>query len=49
MDGGIWIENGTGLWQSYNKDTANISAVGGSQSHNNIQPYITVYMWKRIQ
>ena len=20
---------------------------GGSQSHNNIQPYITVYMWKR--
>lgn len=21
---------------------------GGSQSHNNLQPYITVYMWKRI-
>ena len=20
---------------------------GGNQSHNNIQPYITVYMWKR--
>lgn len=22
--------------------------VGGSQPHNNLQPYITVYMWKRI-
>ena len=22
--------------------------VGGSESHNNLQPYITVYMWKRI-
>ncbi len=21
---------------------------GGSQAHNNIQPYITVYMWKRV-
>lgn len=23
------------------------SLVGGNQSHNNIQPYITVYYWKR--
>lgn len=23
-------------------------SIGGSQPHNNIQPYITVYMWKRI-
>lgn len=23
------------------------SARGGNQSHNNLQPYITVYMWKR--
>ena len=21
---------------------------GGNKTHNNIQPYITVYMWKRI-
>ena len=22
--------------------------VGGSSAHNNLQPYITVYMWKRV-
>ncbi len=26
----------------------NVSETGGSIAHNNIQPYITVYMWKRI-
>ena len=24
-----------------------VSSVGGGQSHNNLQPYITCYMWKR--
>ena len=24
-----------------------MDSAGGSQSHNNLQPYITVYMWKR--
>ena len=24
------------------------SATGGSQPHNNLQPYITCYMWKRV-
>ena len=28
----------------YQVDT---SSAGGGQSHNNLQPYITVYMWKR--
>lgn len=23
------------------------SSVGGNGAHNNLQPYITVYMWKR--
>lgn len=25
-----------------------VEKTGGSQPHNNLQPYITVYMWKRI-
>lgn len=25
------------------------SSVGSSQAHNNLQPYITVYMWKRVE
>lgn len=25
----------------------NLSSVGGSQPHNNIPPYLSVYMWKR--
>lgn len=28
--------------------TTNTSTTGGSQAHNNLQPYITVYMWKRV-
>lgn len=27
--------------------TGGIQATGGNQKHNNIQPYITVYMWRR--
>ncbi len=29
--------------------TADSSATGGDQPHNNLQPYITCYMWKRVQ
>lgn len=36
----------------YNKawwdDKRHINAVGGDQPHNNLQPYISVYMWRRI-
>ena len=27
--------------------TANTGSTGGGDAHNNLQPYITVYMWKR--
>lgn len=37
---------------SYNNawwdDKRHINAVGNDKPHNNLQPYITVYMWKRI-
>lgn len=27
--------------------TSSIGKTGGSQSHNNVSPYIATYMWKR--
>ena len=32
------------MQNSWNKDT---SSTGSGQAHNNLQPYITCYMWKR--
>lgn len=51
IGGWITITYGSGwtaIWDYWGGDRQNYSAsVGGSQAHNNIQPYITVYMWKR--
>lgn len=30
-------------------DTAGMKTTGGGQPHNNMPPYLTVYMWKRTQ
>ena len=38
-------------WSDFNTDLENVDNdfVGGSQPHNNLQPYITCYMWKRVK
>lgn len=33
---------------SYKGTDASALATGGSQAHNNMPPYLTVYMWKRV-
>ena len=40
-------------WHDHNTNAAgqhahNITAAGGGQSHNNLQPYITINIWKRL-
>lgn len=35
--------------QGNNDFGANLDSTGGSMSHNNIQPYATVYFWKRVK
>ena len=42
-DGGAIGASGTRVTHSPN----NTTSTGGGAAHNNIQPYITVYMWKR--
>ena len=42
-DGGAIGSSGTRVTHSVN----NTASTGGGGAHNNIQPYITVYMWKR--
>ena len=40
---GIPINNGF----TFSSKEFQINDTGGSQAHNNLQPYITTYMWKR--
>ena len=45
------LGNGGGMWgTTYSQYDGNVDtySTGGSQAHNNLQPYITCYMWKRI-
>ena len=42
--------NANGWRICYNNELYPVSYnIGDSQEHNNIQPYITVYMWKRVE
>lgn len=45
-------EGGDGSGYRYSNTTGTstqiVQEAGGSQAHNNLQPYITCYMWKRV-
>lgn len=44
--GGTWKGVATG--QDYNNLVINVGQTGGGQPHNNMPPYLAVYMWKRV-
>lgn len=44
--GGSWKGVATG--QDYNNLVINVGQTGGGQPHNNMPPYLAVYMWKRV-
>ena len=44
-DNFLGFSNSVSLFASY---VVVLSNTGSSQTHNNLQPYITVYMWKRV-
>ena len=44
-------QDGTGQKITLNANvlpTLTVTNKGGSKAHNNIQPYISVYIWKRV-
>ena len=46
-----WTVGLPNSWKQYTEATKlfapSTQAVGGNESHNNIQPYITVFFWRR--
>lgn len=51
----VWVNQSGDIVDSSNKEYIDYEinrktlATGGSQPHNNMPPYLVVYMWQRIQ
>lgn len=47
---GNTLGNGSGIMWSgtTTENTAGVNSTGGNAAHNNMPPYLTVYMWKRV-
>lgn len=54
QSGDMGVQTGTGRYYPFTTTGAqyirstNTNSAGGSQAHNNMPPYLTVYMWQRI-
>lgn len=48
-DAGGYRTDTSGVVQLTDNISRDSSSIGGGNSHNNLQPYITCYMWKRTQ
>lgn len=42
------MQKGKGVWYDVDAEGSHIKSQGGSRPHNNMPPYLTVYMWRRI-
>lgn len=45
---GLIFDTGQGRWTAYANRSKNTGESGSSKAHNNMPPYLSVHIWKRI-